>query len=272
MTTLLVDGDVLVYRCGFAVEKTRYLLEVPGDWLRFDSAVEAREATKGYAPDEVIQWTRKTIEPVQNALFLVKNAVDKVVEKYAPDHLEIYLTPPIGNFREQIAKTLKYKGNRDAQQKPKHFKEIVKYLIEEHGALYADGMEADDALGIRNAVLDDAIMVSVDKDLDQLPGLHYNWVKDEEYRISKKEGTINFYSQVLSGDATDNIQGLTGVGPVTARKMLAACASSRDCWEVVLGAYRGEFGDRGEERAVENAQLCWVRRKDGEVWTPPAGS
>jgi hypothetical protein len=267
---LLIDGDGLLYRCGFAVEKTRYAVEHEGGWKHCDSMAEVKEFTKDCVPEQFFIWSRKTVEPVENALFLVKNVYDKLINRYQGYELETYLTPSVGNFREQVAKTHKYKGNRDAQARPKHYKEIAAYLVEQYNAVYARGHEADDALGIRNAVLDKAVVVSLDKDLDQLPGTHYDWVKEKEYVIGKKEGTINFYSQVLSGDATDNIHGLPGIGPVTARKMLAACASGKDCWEVVRNAYRDSFGEDGESRALENARLCWVRRKDDEIWQPPS--
>jgi hypothetical protein len=268
---LLVDGDGLLYRCGFAVEKTRYLVQKINEFFPCDSMNEVKELVKDWEEGTYDVWSRKTIEPVQNALFLVNNVFEKLAKRYPGYAMEVYLTPSVGNFREQIAKTYKYKGNRDAQQRPKHYKEIAQYLIETYGAVYAGGMEADDSLGIRCSTLgDQCVVVSLDKDLDQIPGKHYDWVKEHEYDIGKKEGTINFYSQVLSGDATDNIHGLTGVGPVKARKLLSAATSSKDCWEVVRSAYRGEFGELGEERAIENARLCWVRRKDGEVWSPPS--
>jgi 5'-3' exonuclease len=275
---LLVDGDGLLYRCGFAVEKARYLLEInmrepENCYVQLSSMAEVKAYVEAHKLEEggYELWSRRTVEPVQNALFLVNNVFEKLAKRYPGYAMEVYLTPSVGNFREQIAKTYKYKGNRDAQQRPKHYKEIAQYLIETYGAVYAEGMEADDSLGIRCSALgDQCVVVSLDKDLDQIPGKHYDWVKEHEYDIGKKEGTINFYSQVLSGDATDNIHGLTGVGPVKARKLLSAATSSKDCWEVVRSAYRGEFGELGEERAIENARLCWVRRKDAQIWQPPA--
>jgi hypothetical protein len=268
---ILVDGDGLLYRCGFAVEKTRYLIEHgKGHFIPCDNMAEVREKTKDLLEGTYEIWSRKTVEPVQNALFLVKNVVSKLYDRYQGYQMEMYLTPSVGNFREQIATTLKYKGNRDAQQRPKHYKAIADYLVQDFGAQYSVNQEADDDLGIRGTVLDDAVVVSLDKDLDQIPGRHFNWVKEEEYVVSKKDGTINFYSQVLAGDPVDNIQGLTGIGPVKARKLLDTATSSKDCWQIVRDSYKGEYGEAGESRAVENARLCWVRREHGQIWQPPA--
>lgn len=266
-TKLLIDGDGLLYRCGFAVEKTHYLVTdaISG---AITGTYSSRKEVGEVDEDKSLIWTRKSIEPVQNALFLVNNVMDKLMDRYKMD-FEMYLSPSVGNFREKIATINKYKGNRDAQQRPKHYRAIAEYLVETYGAKYSVEQEADDDLGIRSTILGGAVICSLDKDLDQLPGVHYNWVKEEEYAITKKEGTLNFYSQVLSGDPTDNISGLTGIGPVKARKMLGDATGSKDCWQVVLDAYQGEFGDNGKDRAIENARLCWVRRQYGEIWEPP---
>ena len=62
------------------------------------------------------------------------------------------------------------------------------------------------------------VIVSLDKDLKQVPGLHYNFVKKEFDTVTPQQGLINFYTQFLVGDTSDNIRGCTGIGPVKARK------------------------------------------------------
>lgn len=268
---LLVDGDGLVYRCGFATEKTRYLVQSPGVGPGDPPSFTEYEYQRDFPElhEEAKVWSRKIVEPAENAIFLINNILDKLCNKFGTRDLDIWLTPSVGNFRDRLATIQKYKGNRDTQTRPRHFKELQKHLVDNYGAKFAEGQEADDALGIGATVHGGAVLVSLDKDLDQIPGIHYNWVEENVYKINKKEGTVNFYSQVLSGDSADNIPGLSGVGPVTARKMLRDCASSRDCWEVVLDSYRDQFGEDYERRAIEVAQLCWVRRYEGEIWNPP---
>ena len=118
-----------------------------------------------------------------------------------------------------------------------------------------------------------AVCCSIDKDLLQLPGRHYNFVAKEETVVTPKEAVINFYGQVLSGDPTDNVLGLPGVGPVRARRALADCRSPRDCWNVCLSLYTAEFGAvRGPEYALEAARLVYVRRQVGEMWEPPSAA
>jgi hypothetical protein len=100
------------------------------------------------------------------------------------------------------------------------------FLVEEHGASISYTIEADDALGIaltdnnRNNV--DCVLVSIDKDLLQVPGLHYNFVKKEFTRVSPYDGLRFFYKQCLIGDKADNIKGVEGIGEVKAERLLKA--------------------------------------------------
>ena len=62
-------------------------------------------------------------------------------------------------------------------------------------------IEADDILGIlatsQKIVKGNKIIVSIDKDLDQIAGLHYNPKNKEFYKVTPKEAEYNFYFQVF---------------------------------------------------------------------------
>lgn len=268
---VLIDGDGLVYRCGFAVEKTKYLVdgmtgEAP-EYRYCESYKEAQAVGDSFDLGFNI-WSRKEIEPVENALALVKQTIQKIKDRYAnADSYDIWLSPTIGNFRDVVAKRAKYKGNRDRTSKPTHYNAIREYLEQVHSARVYAGAEADDALAIFYREGD--VLVSTDKDLLQVPGRHYNWVDNEERTVGKKEGAINLYTQILSGDSTDNIPGIEGVGPVKAHQMLKDCTGVRDCWETVLRAYRDKYGEVGQEYAVETARLVYLLREEDKHWTPP---
>lgn len=266
MRKLLVDGDSLVYRCGFAAEKTKYLvLWEDGEYLQYDSAKQAKEKA---AKDGGLVWSRKEYEPLEFCLATVKNALAKIRTDLGGE-LEVWLSPSVGNFRDQIAARAKYKGNRDGALKPKNYKDIVNYLVTNHGAQYALGMEADDALAIGLTRDSTAVCVSTDKDLLQVPGQHYNWVAKKSVRVSKKQGAFNLYSQVLSGDATDNIPGIEGVGPETAAKILEGSVSTKDLWNRCVDSYIANYGEAGIHYAVETARLVYLKRSPEDHWTPP---
>lgn len=166
------------------------------------------------------------------------------------------------NFRFEVATTVPYKGNRKDAPKPKHYDALRNHLMK-LGAEMSDGEEADDAVAIASTK-GNYWIVHVDKDLDQLPGWHYNPVKDEEYYVTEFEGLYSFYKQILTGDRVDNIEGLRGIGPVKADKILKDCTTERELYEACLKAYDGNT-----DRVLENGRLLWLRREPNQMWQPP---
>ena len=169
------------------------------------------------------------------------------------------------NFRFDIAVTHEYKGNRKDFVKPKHYDALRSRLIR-MGAAVTENEEADDAVAIECG-RENYWIVHQDKDLDQLPGWHYNPIKSQKYFVTPFEGLRNFYQQVLTGDRTDNIVGLKGIGPVKGAKLLKNCRNEKELFDVVSKAYKD--AKEPEERLIENARLLWLRRKEGQLWEPP---
>ena len=178
------------------------------------------------------------------------------------DDYKAYITGK-GNFRYDIAVTEPYKGNRKDAKRPVHY-EAIRNHLQRLGAELVEGQEADDAVAIE-ASTNGGWIVSIDKDLDQVPGWHYNFVKKEEYYVEEFEGLKNFYSQILTGDRIDNIIGLKGIGPVKAAKILAECKTEQELYDACLKAYDGN-----SERVTENGRLLWLRRSPQQQWFPPA--
>ena len=216
---LLVDGDIVVYRCAFAAENTKYVLtDTEGNPVAgpFVSAAERKQWIDDTNPDvELVSNSYKEYEPLSHALANVKSVMARISE--VGELTGVFLSSG-ENFRHRLA-TKKYKGNRDDAIRPKYYAEVRKYLIDYYGALTFESIEADDALAMCQK--DDTAIVSIDKDLLQVPGYHYDWVKGDKMYISPEVGLRKLWLQVLTGDGTDNIPGIRGVGPVKARKLLA---------------------------------------------------
>jgi 5'-3' exonuclease len=68
--------------------------------------------------------------------------------------------------------------------------------------------------------------------------------------------------QFLTGDRIDNIIGVKGIGAVKAKKLLEG-KTEREMYEICVE----KLGS--EERAIENGILLWLRRHEGQIWTPP---
>lgn len=169
----------------------------------------------------------------------------------------IFLTDGEGNFRNDVAVTAPYKGHRQ-QEKPEHYVLLRQYLIESWGAEVMTGMEADDGMGM--AQTETSIIVTVDKDLNQITGWHYNWRKMDVYHVSKEDAIHYYYTQMLTGDAGDNIKGIYGIGPVKAKKLLDGLSHDRKAMrKVVVTKYKEHFGEKWKDRYRENSKLLMIK-------------
>ena len=201
----------------------------------------------------------------------VVGVATKTMDKFLTDLIttlpvtewEVFLTGK-SNFRNDYAVTVPYKGNRKELKKPVHLEALREFLVDKWDATVSDGEEADDAISIRATTLgDSSVIVSLDKDFDQVQGWHYNFVKDHTYYITADEGLLNFYCQFLTGDRIDNIVGVKGIGPVKAHKLLSTKVTEEDMFAVCVEHL-------GYDRAVENGRLLYLRRKENELWMPPS--
>ena len=206
MSKTLIDGDIVAYRCAFAHKEDSIDL-----------------ACKGV--DELMEFI------LNECSFYNSTGL-----------YEVYITGK-NNFRNNIAVTHKYKGNRKDSA----------------------GEEADDLISKEATKIGPKVVIaSADKDMLQLAAYHFNFNKNEWKTVDAIEGLQFFYTQILTGDNADNIKGLYRVGPKKAEKILKGITEERELWNTVVKAYDGDV-----ERVLENARLLWLRRYEGEIWQPP---
>ena len=227
---IIIDGDIVAYRASFAS-------------ISFDEHYLEQKI------DELISYI------LEECSFYCSTG----------DYV-IYLTGK-GNFRKEIAKTAEYKGNRKSVEKPIFLEQARDYLQKKYNAIISSGEEADDLIAMEaTRIGSEVIVASVDKDMLQLPALHFNFNrKDDKWTLVKEfEGLKFFYTQIITGDSADNIKGIFRVGPVKAKAMLEDCDDEASLWEAVVKAYEGNT-----ERVIENGRLLWLRRYEGQIWEPP---
>jgi hypothetical protein len=231
MDNILIDGDIFAYRAAFSCENDE-----------LDDALEKVDDILTEALSEVL-WD---------------------YDQDSNEQFQLFLTGK-GNFRYDIAVTAPYKGNREGVEKPRYLADVRKHMVDNWGAVVSSGEEADDLIGIAACSFDyDCTVISVDKDMMQLPCSHFNPVKHTWTTVSEFDGMKFFYSQILTGDSADNIIGLFRVGPVKASKILDGITSECDAYLRVLEEY-----DNDVDRVTENGRLLWLRRSVGDIWEPP---
>lgn len=306
-TILLIDADPIVYRSGFAGEETQWEVvaedaegAVIGAKFAATVAENGRDKmtawgnAKEWLDDNGLTLVEKFPEVVpdtlENVLNITRTSVAACIQGAARAHgvRESDLVPMLfltgkDNFRENVATLLPYKGNRDKNHRPVHYEAIRKYLVSRWRAQIVHGMEADDELSIRARADKSAIVATIDKDLDQIPGRHYNYQEHVGYEVTELEAEHFFWQQIVSGDATDNIGGVPGIGKVKAERFIGHL---EDCghdfpawWQEVVKLYaanrdhpKSYYKDStltDEEVALENARLVYMLREHEELWTPP---
>lgn len=177
------------------------------------------------------------------------------------------------NFRHKIDPT--YKANRADKQRPEWLEPVREFLVINWQAHITDGIEADDALGIEQCAdngASETVIVSIDKDLLQIPGKHYNFVRDEWTLITPRSGWANFYTQLIMGDRSDNIQGFDGKMRTTVPKFLQpfvsdiheSCSTPWEMFRVVQDIY-----ELGDEALLRNGNLLYIQRYENSAWHFP---
>ena len=169
-----------------------------------------------------------------NALYGFINMLQKVIRDEKPDYLVVAFDSPEKTFRHKIFPD--YKANRDAP--PEELSKQFPYfepLVEAYGlsSIRRPGFEADDIIGtlaIKGGQEGlDVVIVSGDKDMMQLisPNVHMlDTMKNKKFmdkEVLEKFGVPPdkvIEVMGLMGDSSDNIPGVTGVGPKTAAELI----------------------------------------------------
>ena len=222
LTTLIVDGDILLYQVSSAVEEP---IHWGNDWW---SLTADAHLAKQMIEQEVSEW----------------------MSELGADGLIIALSDQT-NWRHDVLDT--YKSNRKGKRKPVIYVPLRDHLREEYDTACFTSLEADDVMGILQT--EDTIIVSDDKDMKTIPGALYRPMAQERLEISPEEADRNHLIQALTGDATDGYAGCPKVGPVTAQKIL-----EEGTWDEVVGAY--EKAGLSEEVALIQARVARILRKD----------
>ena len=168
------------------------------------------------------------------AVLGVINMVNKLLKEEAPDRVAVVFDAPGRTFRDELFD--QYKAHRPPM--PDDLRAQVQPLLDAVAAmglplLRVPGVEADDVIGTlarRGAEAGFAVLISTgDKDMAQLVGPQIGLVNTMSNtrldRMGVKAKFDVFPEQIIDylalvGDSSDNIPGVTGVGPKTAAKWL----------------------------------------------------
>jgi 5'-3' exonuclease len=189
--------------------------------------------------------------------------IQDILEDVGATSYTVFLTGD-NNFRRELTPT--YKANRP-DSRPAHWQTVREFLVAHHRAVICNGYEADDEMGIQqDKIGGSTVICSIDKDLKQIPGKHYNFVKREAVTVKPEEGLKFLYLQSLIGDKSDNIIGVAGIGPVKAERALAELDTEQEWYDKCRELYNDD------DRLHLNMQLLYIWQKPNDKWAPPTNN
>lgn len=246
--TALIDGDIVVYRIAAAAERAT-------QW------------------DEDL-WTLHA--HFEEARQVLDEQLKRILTLTGCDELRPAVSGK-SNFRYDLYP--EYKSSRKTTRRPMLLKPLLDYLIEEYDGFRHDEMEADDVLGIwaTKAKFGKTVIVTSDKDLRTVPGLHYNPNKPSEgiVTVTEEDGQRFHMIQTLTGDTVDDIPGCPSYGPVKASKAIPEGMHLVDMWEKVVDCFIAK--DLTPDDALLNARLTRILHAEDYdfetrkvvLWEPP---
>lgn len=236
MTYLLVDGDIYAYKITAADEQ----------------AVEWEEDQWSITGD-----AKACLGSFDNMMSSLCLAFDT-----SPEKIMVAFSDK-ENFRKGIYP--KYKANRKGNRKPVTYSALVGHIAAKYKSITYPKLEADDVLGIiatTPKLQGNCVILSSDKDFKQIPGKRCNPFSGEENFVVE-ESTLEeaehfFFTQVVTGDATDGYPGCPGIGEKTVEKLFTLGLTREEYWRIICDLYKSK--GLTEEDALVQAHCAKILR------------
>ena len=267
MALAAIDCDVVLYRAAWAAQSSIYEWVHERTGTSFGEFPDARSAKEWYEaqgkPDGLVRVTHTHTQLPHVVREIIHGLMSGIIREVGAEDYYAVLS---GNrcWRHDIATTKEYKGNRG--DKPILYMEAKRFLVQDWGAVIAEGMEADDALAMEAVSCErqgrPCVICSVDKDLLTIPGQHFNFVTGEWSVIGVVDGYRRLMKQVLTGDSVDNVPGLPRVGE--RNKLVKALDEMEDPKDMALHvrqAYQERMKEQWRDYLWEQANLVYIRAK-----------
>lgn len=225
---LLIDADSIVHSACAVTHRTWYTLMDPlghpalitshkSELINFKTTLED--------PDLYKLETEIEYDPINYTYHLIDTQLQSIITKFPKHEHIVFISDTSCNWRKMLDKD--YKAHRPELSYKDSLPLAYDYIKDKWKAVYEKCMEADDLLPRYGDIeldkqKDDPkrlspIYCNIDKDLDQLPGKHYNYKTKETYVVTEREAYAKFLELLMCGDSADNIIGLKGIGPKKAR-------------------------------------------------------
>jgi DNA polymerase-1 len=242
-------------------DKTAYLIDGSAYIHRAYHAIQGLATSQGFPTNAVFGFTRMLI---------------KLMQERRPGYAAMFFDARGPTFRHRLF--AEYKANRPPM--PEDLAVQIPYIKEVTAAYRLPvfemaGYEADDLIGTLSRRLEaqgwSVVMVTGDKDFVQLVSEQASiWdpMKDVTTDLARIQETMGVDPRQvvdvmgLSGDATDNIPGVPGIGPKTALELIRTFGSLEGLYgklDTLARKKQQEYLQRFREQAFLSRQLATIR-------------
>jgi len=275
----------ILYKVGFGAQRTSHEVYVIGEegdgWLAsFQYKKQATEWIKD--KDDLVIIPSVYPFSLSRALANTRAFLKQIKHQTKADDL-LFCFSSNNNFRNNSTTFIKYKGNRENFIRPFHFDSIKNFLLSNYSYVYFKeyNLEADDLLAIYNTIYLKRhegwkpVIVSQDKDLLQVPGIHLNMDTKNHEKYSKSgelfeidvvEGNRSLYKQMLTGDIIDNIPGYKHLTGKNLKKSLVEKIDEfddeLDMYWWVCSCYEPYYLEEDIESIVYELGVCLYMKRD----------
>ena len=250
---LLIDGDVAAHMC------------CPSRWKdsKGNTVIMHDKSEKVFTKEEEAKY-------LQVAYNTFNSMLENMLESNWESDFLMGMKHP-SNFRDEMYPG--YKKNRYKDTNTfNNFVPIIRQLaVYENKAIWAEGAEVDDYIGIWTTQCEEAgidvIIATIDKDLRTIPGKHYHMKEKTLEIVTPIMARRFYYQQLLMGDATDNIPGIPRIGPKKAEAALKDCYEKEEFQEAVVSMYETAFGREWYEYLMSNGKMLHIMRKPDDYFS-----
>lgn len=236
----LIDADTLAWTSALAAQQE---MQVLPDTFYTDIELDAIKANPTFDEESMTY----SIIDLDIAMSLAREKLNRIYELSGCRECEMHFSGGRDNFRYMIFPD--YKANRKGMKIPDGLYELKVKLCEEFNGTIHTQWEADDwVVYAIKAFAKKYVLCAVDKDvLNSVAGRHFNYYesgvfgKDMRYIETAPEvAKLWPYLQCITGDTSDGIAGVKGLGPKKALNFINDTWPHKELWEGVIKAYKGD--------------------------------
>lgn len=217
----------------------------------------------------------------------LRSHIEVLLNKYHTNKYVIILENSKTNFRNSIAVTNEYKGQRRTEKSVNNIKQYLPYLAEvfneiktSYKPVLYNNIENDDAIRILAKRLKNVIICTNDKDMYCVYGRHHN-LKSNKVQYIQKPGVIemidnkvnatglyNIYFKILKGSQKENYKGLPGYGDKKVYNLLKDLRTEEEMQELCIEHFKLIFGKEYKKKLREGFRICWILEENDNLETP----